>query len=60
MTLRKISILSAAVIIAVTGMVQAAVTPPMHITIEYEYARDGEIVSRTVNGKVQRYAYDRR
>ena len=41
-------------------MVQAAVTPLLHVTIEYEYARDGEIVSRTVNGKVQRYAYDRR
>ena len=43
-----------------TGSVQVAVSQPLHVTIEYEYAKDGEIVSRKVNGEMQRYEYDLR
>lgn len=56
----KLKVLSVAALIAVAGAVQAAVSQPRHITIEYEYAKDGEIVSRKVNGAVQRYEYDLR
>ena len=60
MSLGKIKVLSVAALIAVSGAVQAAVSQPMHVTIEYEYAKDGEIVSRKVNGEMQRYEYDLR
>ena len=56
----KLKVLSAAALIAVAGAVQAAVSQPRHVTIEYEYAKDGEIVSRKINGAVQRYEYDLR
>ena len=60
MTTGKLKVLSAAALIAVAGAVQAAVSQPRHVTIEYEYAKDGEIVSRKINGAVQRYEYDLR
>ena len=60
MSLGKIKVLSVAALIAVSGAVQAAVSQPLHVTIEYEYAKDGEIVSRKVNGEMQRYEYDLR
>ena len=60
MTLSKIKVLSAAALIAVAGAVQAAVSQHRHVTIEYEYVKDGEIVSRKINGAVQRYEYDLR
>ena len=60
MTNGKLKVLSAAALVAVAGAVQAAVSQPRHVTIEYEYAKDGEIVSRKVNGAEQRYEYDLR
>ncbi len=60
MSLGKMKVLSVAALIAVSGAVQAAVSQPLHVTIEYEYAKDGEIVSRKINGAVQRYEYDLR
>jgi len=60
MTNGKLKVLSAAALIAVSGAVQASVSQSRHVTIEYEYARDGEIVSRKINGEVQRYEYDLR
>ena len=60
MTNGKLKVLSAAALIAVAGAVQAASNKPLHVTIEYEYAKDGEIVSRRINGEVQRYEYDLR
>ncbi len=60
MSLGKMKVLSVAALIAVSGAVQAAVSQPLHVTIEYEYAKDGEIVSRKINGEMQRYEYDLR
>ena len=65
MNANRLKALSAAALFAAAWTAAAAQSPQrvrieQRVTIEYEYALDGEIVARRINGKLQHYEYDLR